>query len=380
MHAVLKHFHPMIGCDFHILMPPGSPLPGPPVPHLSMSSLMGWGITADMGPMEFSHFGWTIMRGSDIGPLIPHAGPPNCLLPVILLTSASKSHFGSSQCLIKNKPVAVALLLVVNPNLNCGDPIPAPLDGVLAITGHFVGMTLGDIISGVIHVVCDIGLQFLINKLCGKLFDKIGKKIYEKVLFAPMFALFGKMGYGPVTTWLLKNDLQEMIAKGFAVKLISMIGSDFVGAPLGYSFPVNGLGFLDSLGKSDGQPGAMESAHTAVQEFIDGPVETHDVAPAAPSARPEPSASFPPDGATDGSEAGQSSTPETSPDGGASGTSGSPASDAGEGGAGGAIDAGGAGAGPPDGTNQTPVNQTPDGRGGMSLPDGTEDPGTGSDR
>ena len=282
MHGVLKNFHPMIGCDFHTLWPPGSPAPGGVAPHLAMSSLMGLGITADMAPMESTHFGFTIMRGSDIGPMIPHAGAPNCLLPLILLASGSKSEFGSTQYLVKGKPAAVALLLYVNPNLNCGDPAPAPLDGVIAITGHVVGMTWGDVLAGFFAMGLDCLLQYALNKLGDKLFNKLTQKVYEKLLFGPMMTMFEHIGEGKIVTWLLKNDLEEMLAKGFFAQLTKIVGNWTIGSPVGYSFPWSRLGKLDAAGVPEGEPGHMEAAHNAVRKAIDNPdVETHNVPPDA---------------------------------------------------------------------------------------------------
>ena len=278
--GVLKHFHPMIGYDLHAVMPPGSPVPGPPGPHIAMSSLMGTGATAQMGPTEFSHFGWTILRGSDIGPLIPHAPlAPNCLLPLILLSSGSKSHFGSSQFLVKDKPAACALLVVVNPNLNCADPCPMPLDGVIALTAHFVEMTLGDIISGLVHMAADAALAWAINSLGTKVFSGLSQRLYENALFGPMMAMFERMGSGRVSTWLLRNNFQEMMAKGFFAVLGRVVAADLVGFPLGYSFPVNLFGTGDQALGSDSR-GVMEDTHDAIQRYIDSPsVETHDVPP-----------------------------------------------------------------------------------------------------
>lgn len=280
MHGVLKNFHPMIGRDLHFVMPPGSPVPGPPGPHIATSLLMGIGATAKMGPSTHTHYGWTMLRGTDIGPLIPHVPlAPNCLLPVILIVSASKSHFGSSTYLVEGKPAAAALLVVANPNLNCADPVPMPLDAVLALTGHFVGMTLGDIISGFVHMAVDAAVAGAINYLGGKMFGGLSERLYEKVLFQPMFAMFGKMGYGRVSTWLLRNHFQEMMAKGFVRKLGEIIGADLLGSPLGWAFPVNVYGLADSAaGKT--ADGFMEETHTALQRYIDGPsVETVDVPP-----------------------------------------------------------------------------------------------------
>jgi hypothetical protein len=240
---------------------------------------MGIGATAQMGPTEYSHFGWTIMMGSDIGPLIPHAGAPNCLLPLILLSSGSKSEFGSSTTLIKGKPVAAALGVIVNPNLNCGDPVPAPLDGVIAATAHFVGMTLGDVIAGFAHMAFDIGLQKVIGALCDK-FDGVSQKVYEKFLFGPMCSAFEHIGAGPIASWFLRNDLQEMVAKGLAAKITKVAISDLIGSPIGYSFKINALGLADSHLSDDSDGSAIDNAHQAVQQYFDSPaVETHDVPP-----------------------------------------------------------------------------------------------------
>ena len=206
----------------------------------------------------------------------PACRPPNCLLPVILLSSASKSNFGSSKHLIKNKPVAVALLILVNPNLNCGDPVPAPLDGVIAITAHFVGMTWGDFFAGIFEMVLDIGLAWAIGKLCGKL-DRISQRIYEKFLVGPLGSMLGRMGFGPISSWLLRHDFQEMMFKGFGAKLTKILGSDAIGSPLGYSFPINGFGIADSL---FGENGAAQGSYDAVHDYVDSPsVDTHDVPP-----------------------------------------------------------------------------------------------------
>jgi hypothetical protein len=327
--AVLKHFHPMIGYDLHLVMPPGSPVPGPPGPHVAMSALMGTGATAQMGPTEQTHFGWTILRGSDIGPLIPHAPlAPNCLLPIILLASGSKSHFGSSQYLVQNKPAAAALLVVVNPNLNCADPCPMPLDGVIAINAHFVDMTLGDIISGLLHMAADAALAFALNWLGGKLFNGLSQRLYESALFGPMMSMFERMGYGKVSTWLLQHDFQEMMAKGFFAKLGALIGADFLGSPLGYSFPINAFGLADSAGGTAAggdDRGAMEDAHDAVQRYIDSPsVETHDAPPAAASDSAGASSAGAPDAGvpSDAGDASTASADSTAPgDGGAAGGS-----------------------------------------------------------
>ena len=75
-HGVLKGFHPMIGIDFHQVLVPPAPLTPAPVPHNTVHVLYGmFGLVATHSKAIFTDsFGPTIMKGSDIGPLIPHVG------------------------------------------------------------------------------------------------------------------------------------------------------------------------------------------------------------------------------------------------------------------------------------------------------------------
>jgi hypothetical protein len=388
----------MVGYDLHLVMPPGSPTPGPPGPHIAMSALMGTGATAQMAPTETSHFGWTILRGSDIGPLIPHAPlAPNCLLPIILLSSASKSHFGSSKFLVKNKPAAAALLVVVNPNLNCADPVPMPLDGVVTLTAHFVDMTLGDILSGFAFMAIDCALAWAMNWVSGKAFGKLSQRLYETALFGPMMAMFEKMGFGRVSTWLLQHDFQEMMAKGFFAKLGQLVGADFLGSPLGYSFPVNLFGAIDSFAggkvKQDSDRGAMEEMHDAVQRYIDGPgPETVNVPPGAsaggaPGADPGAGAGGAPgaggsgpSGASADPGAGGGGAPSASADPGAGGGSSTPANASGTsaptpGDRGGVCGPDAPAASTSSPTTSSPSQSLPPGQGGVCGPDDPEGSG-----
>ena len=282
--AVLKHFDPMFGRDLHIALPPGSPVPTPPAPHLTTDTLMGKGITVLWDKTVFTHFGWSVQRGSDIGPFIAHIPlAPNTLIPLIMLASASKSEWGSQQYLVKNKPAACALLFVVNPNLNCCDPVPMPLDAVLAITTHFVGMTWGEIVAGALMMALDVLITGAINYLGGALFDKMGQAIYERALYKPMSFLFARVPFNKVTDWFFQHGVEEIVAKGFAAPLAKLVGMDFLGSPVGFSFPPNAFSFLDDTGKDPSiadSPGFMELAYNAQRDAIDNPsVPTHDVPP-----------------------------------------------------------------------------------------------------
>lgn len=184
MHAVMKHWHPMIGRDLHIPWVPGTPAPAPaPVPYITFSLLFGFGVVASYAKTHHSMgWGFTMQKGTDIGFLIPHFGPPSLLTPLDVIFSASKSYFGPAAIQAEGKPIAAALLIVVNPNLNCGTPIPVPFGAVLAINTHFVGMTLGDIIHGLLSGAIDFVIQWAIGKIMGPLCDWIAGKIAPPLL------------------------------------------------------------------------------------------------------------------------------------------------------------------------------------------------------
>jgi hypothetical protein len=362
--GVMKHFDPMFGRDLHTVWPAGAPSPSPvPGPHLTTATLMGLGLTAQMDTTVFTHFGWSMQRGTDIGPMIAHISlVPNMLSPLLFLSSASKSEWGSQQYLVGGKPAACALLFVVNPNLNCCDPVPLPLDVVLTVTTQFVGMTLGEILAGALMMLVDTAIQGAINFLGSALLDPLATAIYERALFKPMLLMLDHLPYNKAVNWLMRKDLVERVAKGLTLQLPKIVALDALGAPLGYSFPINGFSSLDNLAKDPANPdspGAMEKAYNATRDYIDGPgAETHDVPPSAgPNMGAEGAGG---DGGvgdggggdagagiTDGGDspsggvrgsAGPGASPKGSPDGGVGGADGGP--DGGDGGG-----AGGAGSG-----------------------------------
>ena len=134
IHAILKHWHPMIGWDFHIPWVPGTPAPAPVPVVYKTGATLSWvaGLVGLQGvtKMAKSHvsqgWGFTMLQDTDIGTMIPHIGPPSLLLPLDILFSASKSYFFTTQYKAEGANIAVALAIIVNPNLNCGTPIPTP--------------------------------------------------------------------------------------------------------------------------------------------------------------------------------------------------------------------------------------------------------------
>lgn len=197
-HAVLKNWHPMVGADRHVPWPPGSPAPAPaPVFYVAFSVMWGLSVVASYAKDVSSNYhGLTMLKVTDIGPMIPHVGPPSVLMALEIPLSSSKSYFGSSRYVSQGKPIAVALLLALNPNLNCGTPLPTPTGCAIGLTTHWVDMSWGDILSGLLQMCCDIAIMWALSKL-GKVgtpaFNFLQRKLYQRFLPGAL-AAFGAGG------------------------------------------------------------------------------------------------------------------------------------------------------------------------------------------
>ena len=213
MHNVLRQYHIMVGCDFHNeVMAAIPPAPAPMIPHVVGHVMQGWGITATalMTQETLKALGTKIMqRDTDIGNGIIHVPippwPPCALLPLIIPFSGSKSYFGPSSVLAEKKPIAAALIVVVNLNLNCADPCAMPLNVVIAWGNVVCGMTIGDILGGILAMGIDAAITFGFNKLGGWMGGKLLGKVTN--------VFFNKMAEG----------------------LISQVVQQLTGSPLGYT-------------------------------------------------------------------------------------------------------------------------------------------------
>ena len=212
MHNLLRPYHVMVGCDLHnevtATIPPA---PAPMIPHVVGHVMQGSGImsTVLMTGDDVKALGTKIMqRDTDIGWFIPHVPippyPPCALLPLIIAFSGSKSYFGPSSVLANNKPIAGALLVVVNLNLNCADPCAMPLNVVITWGNVVCGMSVGDILGGILAMGIDAAITFGFNKLGGwaggKAFGNVAnvffKKLGEGVIGQLAQQLFGSpLGY-----------------------------------------------------------------------------------------------------------------------------------------------------------------------------------------
>jgi hypothetical protein len=289
MCSVLKHYHVMVSIPFlelHQAILPPSFVPVPKVPHLAGAALFlgPWGsITGKANLTAFSASGGIIMsQGTDIGPLIPHYNvippmPPNALLAVIVLTSGSKAHFGSHGHVAKEGPVAIACLGTVQFNLNCAGPAAPPLPSGLVIpfNTHMVGMSPGDFVAGLLHMIVDAGLQYVVNQFFN--LSKVNGFL-EDLAEGALRPIMRFLGSGNVTSIIadamrrsfpkLGQFLGQLVEETlFAVP--SAAAGLVLGTPLGYSPELSPIG---------GQDGKMEDkGHAAVQKAIDKFFGTSDV-------------------------------------------------------------------------------------------------------
>ncbi|HOS97503.1 MAG TPA: hypothetical protein PLR71_06170 [Deltaproteobacteria bacterium] len=186
--AVLKHWHPVMGVDFHIPWPPGSPAPAPtPAPYKTASIMAGTGLTSKMATTHNQQgFGLTMQVPTDVGPMIPHMGPPSQTLPIDIAFSSSKSYFGPTSTESQNERIAAALAGHLNPNLDCGLPIPTPTGMVLALTTVYTNMTLADVMFGFNAMAIDFCVQSILNALGNQMGNAMGPYLgYMFGRFAP---------------------------------------------------------------------------------------------------------------------------------------------------------------------------------------------------
>ncbi|WP_437648055.1 hypothetical protein [Sorangium sp. So ce362] len=316
---VLKHYHPMIAIpwlEMHQAVFPPVLAPVPKVPHLAGGVPLCWGpwgiLSGKRNDNEVSASGGMMMsQGTDIGPLIPHynltpPAPPNSLLVVIIPTSGSKSHFGAHGHVAPEGPIAFACAKVVNFNLNCAGPLwpPLPSGVVPAFNTHTVGVTVGDLVAGALHMGVDLLVQFFLNRLfsrpaIGNLFENVAQRALGPALRA--------LGYGNVQA-LIEYGIPGLgrlgryvgsAAEEFLFNLPGTLVAVGVGSPLGYSpgwSPAGGWLGQKETEISGKKVNRENDAHRAVQRAVDNYFNSPDVEqhPSQPPASAQPSANQPP--------------------------------------------------------------------------------------
>lgn len=207
----------MVGCDFHMeLTFTWPPVPAPYTPHLVGQRLAGFGGASMTGDDVLANNWNIIQRDSDIQYGIPHIPlppfPPCVLALLWTAISGSKSYFGPSSVLGNGKPIAAALFVYVNPQLNCDDPLPLPTGVAITWSNVVCGLTWGDIIGGFLSMGFDMLISWVLNKLgsgiAGKLTPKGLVPGAVKAIEATVNTIFQQLTGSPVGyTWSLPGHV-----------------------------------------------------------------------------------------------------------------------------------------------------------------------------
>lgn len=271
---VLKHWHPMVGYDLQMALMPPLATPTPKTPHYVVACLkLGpWGVLTGKSRTDVrtASYGETMIRGTDIGPFIPHISTPHYLLPIHFLVSASKSEFGASSVRTPDGPVAVACLGIYNMNLNCWGPTwpPMPLGIVLAFTTHITGFTLGDLIAGVSMMVFDSMIQFAINRLFAS--SKVSNMFLRfPFLRGTLFRIYLTSDIFTSTTKGLGNLVGKCTIE-LVKNFIPTVCAQILGSPMGFAYWGGGYGQLDrALGPSTTRS-FTDGVHDGIANLING--------------------------------------------------------------------------------------------------------------
>jgi hypothetical protein len=275
MHCGHLIAHGYVGMGSHMAVLP--PVPPPPVmaPHVATDTLLGVSINAKYSKTVMGPFGIPpVGANSDSGFMVPHVciPPNNALTPVIIGFGGSKVMFSASTVQIDvdggGKPFGACCFPFVPLSLNqaCNDPCNYPGDVVIAPTNVMVGMTLGDIIGGIVNIAVDCAISFVANKIGGgiasALMNKIGGRIVTAALSnftRDLASVFGRESAEHMTRDAVENIMERPMAQ-----IVEGMVGKIVEGQLG-GLADSGLG---AAGAPSGESGGVGSA---VGGAIDGP-------------------------------------------------------------------------------------------------------------
>jgi len=271
MHVAHLTVHTYIGLGTHMALYP--PLVVPALtPHVAMDTLLGLTINAKYTTTVIGPFGFQfIQQGNDSGFVVPHIAipPPSVLVPVVIAFGGSKPMFAASTVKMQGTPVAAGVIPFnfVSINQACNDPCNYPCDMVISPNTVLVGLTLGDMIGGLLSVVMDCGISAIANKIGGFVGEQIMGKIATR-LAAPflreftseMTEAFGREAAEQMTREAAENIMERPLAKAIQETLGKITenlfgkaldtGLGFAGAPESGDIGTAAGGGIDALSGS----------------------------------------------------------------------------------------------------------------------------------
>jgi hypothetical protein len=177
--CTLRTWNPFAGFSLHdgVIFPPPPAAPKDKLPCIDfgilhttgLQSLPSRGHAGERGPVKAPGGAYLLGRGTDAGFGIVHISIPinNVLLPLVIALGESKSLFGSSSVRLPcwsvlggsddcDTACAVPVPWVpLSLNLACSDEFPLPSDLVVAPSTIMLGLSIGDIIGGLIDVIME---------------------------------------------------------------------------------------------------------------------------------------------------------------------------------------------------------------------------------
>lgn len=292
--CVIANCHEMVGVDFHDSYPTFITPPIPRGPHI-VTARVRLGPWFMAGGNETAKVvmppGNAISKIFDIGIFIPHVPlVPDVYFWLYTLTSSSQGHFGVSSVQTEKGPIAVALMLFVNPQLHCEGPLtcpPAPTGAVLAPNTVVAGMSIGDFIAGFITMALTSAVAFGLAHLLDKAIPAVASGIMNTLVrvVSPRIML-------PVT--VLGVALTKAFPSGTALANTvaeTVIGWG-IGSPTGYSFGASPLGGLLNDGGPLGIP-SINSVGKDAGKGVDQAVGSSDYFDNAALLPPFPLGPFP---------------------------------------------------------------------------------------
>ena len=280
-HCAHLILHTFVGIGSHSsIFPPAIP----PViaPHISMDTLLGLTIKAKysktvLGPLYLSLVG----KDNDSGYIVPHISipPTNVLLPIIIMFGQSKPMFSASTVKMDvdgaATPIAAAVIPFVPLSINqgCDDPCNYPSDFVISPNTVMVGLTLGDILSGVVGILLDVVVSYLVSKAGGKLAEGIIKRIGGPI--AASVTRAGSEEIARVTGETLESiskDVVENVLERPAVKFAETVVDKVIEWGLGKVTDLGTGPLVDGTGSAvDGSPAPASTPAAGAAGAPSGP-------------------------------------------------------------------------------------------------------------
>lgn len=248
MHVAHLTVHTFVGIGTHTSVNPPSVVPVI-TPHVSMDTLLGLTIKAKYSKTVIGPFGFQFVgQGNDSGFVVPHIGipPNNVLIPLIIGFGGSKPMFSASTVQVNVDGAATPMACDLIPynfvgiNQACNDPCNYPSDIVVCPNTVVVGMTLGDVISGVAQTLLDCAVSFVASKIGGALGEHLAKAIVSVVMRKAATEIAKELG--EASSREILKDIVENVAERPIVQAAATLVEKLFGEAVGQGMDAGGVG------------------------------------------------------------------------------------------------------------------------------------------